>query len=63
MQSISEEMRKNNATKILDGTLSPSDREKITNMLEKRISHLESLKRSEESLARVDKKALEYIPV
>ncbi len=63
MWNLSESMRKDNAKKILDGTLIPTDREKITRMLEERKTRLDALKRSEESLARVDKKALEYTPV
>jgi hypothetical protein len=63
MQDISEKMRENNAKNILNDTLSPSDRGKITSMLESRIYRLGTLKRSEESLARIDKKALDYTPV
>ena len=62
MISLCERMKQNNAKNILDGNLDSWDREKISNMLEARSYQLHELKNQEESLQKIDTKALSYIP-
>jgi len=62
MISLCDNMKQNNAKNILDGNLDSWDREKISNMLEARSYQLHELKNQEESLQKIDTKALSYIP-
>ncbi len=63
MKSISEDMYRENVSRGSTEDIVSINRTRITDMLDKRIRKLSILKESEEALARVDKKALEYIPV